>query len=231
MRVANSPYYGARQQISGIEKAVIRIGFNAIKEIALCQKICGIFIGNETYRGFSELSLWKHSVSVALLGKMIFRMEFRERGENIYTAGLLHEIGIIAEDQLVNEDFKKVLEIAGTDKQNLSEVEEKIFGYHHGELGKELLDLWNLPPGIGMAVGFHHFPHAAPQEYSKIAMTLYIADCLCHDKEMGYCDSPFRDEKVYKQCLVSLGLKPSALDMIVEHLEKEIFRMQGQGLL
>ena len=57
----------------------------------------------------------KHSVAVTLLGKMIYRREFGERGENVYTAGLLHDIGIIVENQFLENDFKEVLNKAKGD--------------------------------------------------------------------------------------------------------------------
>jgi len=225
LRVANSVYYGPMQQISGIEKAVIRIGFNALKQIALCQKICEIFNDSSNYRGFSRILLWKHSVAVALLGKMIFRMEFRKCGEDIYTAGLLHEIGIIAEDQLLHDDFKKILEISFTEKKDLAEAENHVLGYHHAALGMALLDHWDLPPELGKAVGYHHNPNDAPSEYSQIVMTLYIADCLCLDRGIGYTDSPYHDRNIYEKCLERLNIEQFSLDMIVERMEDEISKM------
>ncbi len=231
LSVANSAYYGSIQEISGIEKAVIRIGFNTLKEVALFQTIGEIFNDNSTYRGFSRTLLWKHSIAVALLGKMIFRMEFGRRGDNIYSAGLLHEIGIIAEDQLRHDDFNKILETSWKDKKNLAEVENGILGYHHAGLGKALMDHWDLPAELGVAVGYHHTPEAAPPEYSKTVMTLYVADCLCQGRGIGYSDAPYPDKALYRECLERLDIEQYALDMIVEGMEDELSRMEEQGLL
>ena len=95
LKLANSVYYSPRTKISEIQQAIIWVGYDALKELALSQKVCEIFAGNSTIEGYSKTLLWKHSVAVSLLGKMIYRKEFREKGENIYVAGLLHDIGII----------------------------------------------------------------------------------------------------------------------------------------
>lgn len=108
---ANSAYYSPPKKIGEIKQALIWIGFDALKELALRQKVHGIFNGNGAFEGYSTSSLWKHSVAVALITKMIYRREFRERGANAYVAGLLHDIGIIVESQFLPNDFKQVLSI------------------------------------------------------------------------------------------------------------------------
>jgi len=113
LKVANSAYYCSLRKISEIQHAVIWIGFDVFKKIALSQKICEMFDRNEIIRGYSGNSLWKHSVAVAILGKMIYRREFGESGENVYTAGLLHDI--VVENQFLENDFKEVLNKAKGD--------------------------------------------------------------------------------------------------------------------
>lgn len=87
LKVANSAYY-SQQKISNIEGAIIRIGFNTLKYIALGQKVRNIFSKDEKINGYSRASLWRHSVAVGLLGKLIFDKKFGSGGNNIYAAGL-----------------------------------------------------------------------------------------------------------------------------------------------
>ena len=102
---ANSSYYAPPKRIGEIKQAVIWIGFEALKELAISQKVYGIFNGNGSFEGYSTRSLWQHSVAVALIAKMIYRREFQERGANAYVAGLLHDIGIIVESQFLQNDL------------------------------------------------------------------------------------------------------------------------------
>jgi len=229
LRVANSAYYALQKKVKSIEQAAILIGFDAIKELALSLKVGEIFGSKDSVEGYTRASLWKHSIAVGLLSRMIYRREFREKGENIYIAGLLHEIGIIVEDQFLHNDFNKILHKAKAEKKNLSEAEYEILGYHHAELGKAITGHWNFPREIIMGIGYHHNPTQVPPEFSKIASTLYIANYLCQKKCVGYCDAPFDDQSVFQKCLKILDIEPYSLDLIIEEMESELSRLESQG--
>ncbi|MCP4294865.1 MAG: HDOD domain-containing protein, partial [Proteobacteria bacterium] len=204
IKVANSAYYCSPRKISEIQHAVIWIGFDVVKEIVLSQKVCEVFNKDETINGYSGSSLWKHSVAVALLGKMIYRREFGERGENAYVAGLLHDIGIIVENQFLENDFREVLNKVKQEKKNLSAAEYEVLGYTHTDIGKTLTDHWGFPQELVVAMGNHHNPDKAPQEFSKFASTLYVADYLCQERGIGYSDAPFCDSGIFRSCLKRL---------------------------
>jgi len=230
LKVANSAYYCSLRKISEIQQAVIWIGFDVVKEIVLSQKVCEVFNQDETINGYSESSLWKHSVAVALLGKMIYRREFGERGENAYVAGLLHDIGIIVENQFLEDDFREVLNKSKLEKKNLSAAEYEVLGYTHTDIGSMVTGHWSLPEELVVAIGNHHNPDKAPQEFSKFASTLYIADYLCQERGIGYSDAPFCDSGIFRRCLKRLDLKGYALDLIVKDMEQEITMMEDHGL-
>ena len=229
LKVANSAYYYSLRKISEIQHAIIWIGFDVVKEIALSQKVCEVFDQDETISGYSGSSLWKHSIAVALLGKMICRREFGERGENAYAAGLLHDIGIIVENQFLENDFIDILNKAEQEKKNLSTSEYEVLGYTHTDIGKVLTDHWGFPEELVVAIGNHH-PDKAPEEFAKFASTVYIADYLCQERGIGYSDAPFCDPGIFRRCLKRLDVKEYALDLIVKDMEQEISMMEDQGL-
>jgi len=145
LKTANSAYYYSRRHISDISEAVIWIGFEALKEIALHQKVCEVFQGERGIEGFSRKNLWKHSVAVALLGKMIYRMEFGKSGENIYAAGLLHDIGMIAEEQFFRHEFTYILKKVKKDKKPVHVEENDLWGYDHADIGMAISEAWQFP--------------------------------------------------------------------------------------
>jgi len=227
---ANSTYYAPPKRIGEIKQAVIWIGFDALKELALSQKVFGIFNGNGSVNGYSLTSLWKHCVATALFTKMIYRREFRERGANAYVAGLLHDIGIIVESQFLPNEFKQVLRKAKQEKKNLSEAEQEFFGYNHAHIGMAIAQNWNLPQELIDAIGYHDKPLESSQTFSKLASTLYVAEYCCKNNNIGYSDAPFPDDAVFRGCLTELNVKPQALDLIVADVKSELAKMEGQGL-
>lgn len=229
LRLANSAYYSPRNKIGELHQAIVWVGYDAIKELALSQKVCEIFRKDKSFEGYSRNSLWKHSLAVALFAKMIYRREFGNRGENVYAAGLLHDIGIIAEDQFYQDEFKITLNKLKNEKKNLIRAEYEVFGFEHSEVGKAIIDYWQIPQEIGVAIGSHHNPDKAGQEFSKISYTLYVADNFCQEKDIGYGDAPFEDNVIFEKCLRKLDIEHHALDLIIEDVEQEILKMEEQG--
>ena len=230
LKLANSVYYSPRTEISEIQQAIIWVGYEALKELALSQKVCEVFAGDTDIEGYSRNLLWKHSVAVALLGKMIYRREFGEKGENIYVAGLMHDIGIIALDQFCQDDFRLILSRRKTEKKNQTTAEKKVLGFDHAEVGKAMTDSWNLPQELVEVIGYHHNPDNIAREFLRPSLTLYVADYVCQQKCLGYGDAPVRDKELFRKCLKRLELSSYALDLITEDVEQELFKMEEQGL-
>lgn len=229
LRLANSAYYSPREKISEITRAVIWVGYDAIKELAINQKVCEIFNNSQFGEEYSRELLWKHSLAVALLAKLIYRREFGERGENIYAAGLLHEIGIIANDQFFPDSFQQLLHQSKTDRQNMIDIEYLNSGYNHAETGRAIIKHWQIPDEICSAIGNHHSPEEAAKKDMKFTYTLYIADYYCQRREIGFCDAPFESDSIFNRCIKELGLESYALELLFENVELDMKKMEEQG--
>lgn len=232
LRIANSAQFFSRIRISDIERAVMWIGFENLKEISLNQKVCEIFKNEENEFGFSQVQLWKHCVAVALLGKMIYRREFGEPGENVYAAGLLHDIGIISENQFLRDDFADIIKTMrdSNKRKNLHDFENEKLGFNHAEIGREISRHWDFPPELYNSIGFHHSPLLAPAAFSRITCTLYVTDYMCHANGIGYCVNYALSKTVLAKCLDVLDVKMNALEFITKEMLEEIKKMEEQGL-
>jgi putative nucleotidyltransferase with HDIG domain len=229
LTVANSVYYGTPRKIFAIDQAVIWIGFEALREITLHQKVLEAFQKEGDHEGYSRSALWRHSVATAILGKMIYRLEFRERGENVYAAGLLHDIGLIVEDQFLHPGFVKALDLAKQEKLNLAEAETEVLEYEHTEVAEALASHWNLPEELVTAMRRHHSISPFDTSNIKLAMTLYTADHLVMDAGIGYKDAPNPSNSVFANCISQLGLQRAALKLIVAQMKDEIRRLEDLG--
>lgn len=231
LRLVNSAYCAPKTKIADIQQAVIFIGFEALKELALNQKVCEIFKRSMTINGYSRPHLWKHSVAVALFCKMLYRREFGQRGENAYALGLLHDLGIIIEDQFRNALFTRALETTSQKSWPLPDAEREIIGYDHARIGLALTENWNLPDDIVCGIGYHHNPLEAPEGSSDISQVLHIANHFCQQNQIGYCDAPQQDENIYSECCRRLNLESHALDLIMNDVQQKITDMEAEGLL
>lgn len=231
LRLVNSAYCAPRNKIADIQQAVIFIGFEALKELALNQKVCEIFKRGLSINGYSRERLWKHSVAVALFSKMLYRREFAQRGENAYALGLLHDLGIIIEDQFRNELLIRSLQTAHTEGVTLQKAEQETAGYDHAAIGMALAENWQLPEEISLGIGHHHDPLKSPEASAILTQVLHVANHYCQKRDIGFCDAPPQDEALFVQCVRHLRIESHALELIMKEVQKALAGMESEGLL
>jgi len=164
---------------------------------------------------------------VALCSKLLFRREFRERGDNIYVAGLLHDIGIIVIDQFMHDQFKVILQKTRSEKNNQLAVENSLLGYNHTDIGLALAKSWGFPDEMTSAIVNHHCPNDLNSENAKIAATMYIANYCVQKEFVGYCDAPYPDKTLLQKCLIKYRIKEKALSLIIKEVKTEIKKMEN----
>lgn len=233
LKTANSAYYSRSftRVFADIEQAIIWMGSEIIKELALGQKVCEVFDRDEKIESYSRRALWRHSIAVAMMAKMIYRKEFGLKGENAYVAGLLHDIGVIAEDQFMQEDFKSVLQLSTNKKMDMAKAELQTLGYDHAEVGEAIIDSWGLPKELINTIGSHHDPLESRLEYSIITATLYTADHICQERGFSFGAAPESNKRAFLECLDIIDVKPYALDLIFKEMKAEMAKMEDKGLI
>ncbi|MFH1980495.1 MAG: HDOD domain-containing protein [Pseudomonadota bacterium] len=230
LKMANSAYYSPRCPIGDILQAVIFIGFDALKELVVSQKVCLLFKNTEIFEGYSRTSLWKHSIAVALLAKMICRREFGDKGQVAYVAGLLHEIGIIIEEQMLQSEFHSTLSFSREKRINLFQAEQKLLGINHAAIGKAVVEDWSLPPALAAVIGYHHHPESAPLDHRDLIAIVYVADTICQRNQIGYSDAPHTELGTFNRCLRHLNITQDSLDLILPDVINSVDEMERQGL-
>lgn len=226
---ANSAFF-YKTPIKTIEEAVIWLGIARIKELILNQKICHIFEGGTEFSGYSRQKLWKHSISVALLTKYLFRREFARPGNIMYTMSLIHDIGLIIEDQLFHDQFQEILK-AITSEISLLCAEKNILNLTHAQLGGMVCEHWQLPLEIVNSIKYHHNPFEKPHSSFKYTASIYICDFICQENEFSYYEGSLPDTTVFDKCMKLLNLKLNNFKPLLKDLKQEIKRMENEGLL
>ncbi|MCP5051146.1 MAG: HDOD domain-containing protein [bacterium] len=233
LRTANSAYYSrsGNRTFTEIEQAIIWMGSATIRELALNQKVCEIFDEEEGPENYSRKALWRHSIAVATLAKSIFRKEFGLRGENAYAAGLLHDIGIIAEAQFLPAEFNSIIQYSRANTTDIALAEQEILGYDHAEVGAAICKSWGLPDELVAAIGGHYNPGKSNVKFSRIASTIYISNYFCKENGFGFGFAHVKDPQMFRECLDIMEVKPHALDIIFKSVKKDLNKMKEKGLL
>lgn len=165
LRIVNSAHFGLQVRITSINVAVSVMGFSLTKKIALRAAVMSSFGGGPSVQGLLDpRSFWRHSGCVAIAAREIGRRlpAFSSvHIEDLYVAGLLHDLGKVLLMEHSPERYAKVLRRAAAEVVPDAAVEAQDYGFTHAEVGALLADRWQLPQPLTQAIRFHHQPGAA----------------------------------------------------------------------
>ncbi|OQY16210.1 MAG: hypothetical protein B6I36_10695 [Desulfobacteraceae bacterium 4572_35.1] len=151
LRIANSVVYQQMHKVGSVDRAIIIVGENVLKNLAIEYSLRST---SKTY-GVLERRMWENSVGCAVACRMLTDRLIDFDKEEAYLAGLQHHIGKVV---MVNRDkdlYREVLRIVESGAGDLRDVERGLFAYSHELVGAALLDHWNYPKTI-VAATLHH---------------------------------------------------------------------------
>jgi HD-like signal output (HDOD) protein len=175
VNLANSGFFGCREPVQTVERAVSFVGTEAISALVLGQEL---FSAKSVVAlpGFSLERLGQHSFQTAAWARTVALFEglpasFAERA---FLAGVLHDIGrlVIATRQPPVTEREVWL----------SKTAERM-GAQHEAVGAYLLGLWGFPEGIVEAVLWHHRPIECGEAALGLCGLIHIGDQLAHGRD------------------------------------------------
>lgn len=170
LKIANSGYYGLRQKIESVSRAVIMLGWNAIKMIALGSTILSKM--NEVNK-----QLYEHSLQTAMIARFLATEADFYKIEEISTVGLLHDVGKTILQVYFPENYYRTIQYVKDKGVPYHIAEREILGIDHAEIGGWTLEDWNLPKNISSSVMWHH--DFKPNTYhARKTAVVHIADVL-----------------------------------------------------
>ena len=175
LQMANSPLFGRWQRVESLRAAVVCLGFQRISDIAMS---CGVLNMMPRESGIDPVAFWEHSLGCALVCRHFARkISFGDPGK-AYLAGLLHDIGIIANLWVLPREFAAAFELARTEAIPLHEAEERVLGFTHCDSGRLLAERWDLPRELIDVVALHHSLQASGNHAGLVAL-VGMSDLLC----------------------------------------------------
>lgn len=184
LQLVNSSFFGFTKNITSPTQAAIYLGMDTLKSLVL-----GVGIFSEYENKKLDLTLihklWKHSVDTAEIAKKI-AIELKKDKQFIdfaYTAGLLHDIGILILLEDYHEQYAEVFKNADFSYKDLLAKENAIVSATHNKIGAYLLGLWGFSEQLVNAVYYHHEPAECKAEDTGILDCLYLANYLSFDKK------------------------------------------------
>lgn len=219
LRMVNSAFYGFPSKIDRITRAVALIGSREISSLAL---------GITTMRLFNDIpgeiidvkAFFKHSLACGILSRILAAHLNFSQTEQLFVAGLLHDIGRVLVFKYFPSETMAMLTCAQASGRLLFEVEYEWLRCRHTHVGRDLFRKWKLPYRLENCTYWHHTPSKA-QDPNQAAV-VHLADICVHGMGLGASGEhvvPPLDKAAVEPLHLSPSILKNALHQTLHQLE------------
>ncbi|MBI1756102.1 MAG: HDOD domain-containing protein [Fimbriimonas ginsengisoli] len=178
LRVANSAFY-AMDPVPTIGRAIGVLGMNSIRSLVVSVAYQQFVSTKAVSTRFDRFAFWQHSLATAIGSRILAKLLLPARAEEIYGAGMMHDVGILVIDRFCPDELDECIAVANEQGISLCEVERHTYGYDHAEVGGLLAERWGLSGMLPTVIGLHHRLQSATEHEEAIAL-VSIANTVAH---------------------------------------------------
>ena len=234
LMMVNSSYYGLNRKIDNLRLAIVLLGFNEVRDIAIQLGFLQVVGKSEFKSMYDPKGLWTHSYLVSVCAETFSGDDDPKREGVLMTMGIMHDIGKFALSAIGEMMEKKgVKSGAGKDVNpdipNLAN-EQNIFGVNHNIIGAMLVEKWNLSERASDVIEFHHHPSyfskdSINSDFIEDIAIICISDSIVN--RISGVNKYLREPAPF--CFEVLGINPSLEDIITPELETKIEKAREQA--
>lgn len=223
LKLINSAYYGLQNQVTSLVRAIIMLGVNTVKNLALNTAVLDKLADKSGFRALNMEGFWRHSLCVGVVAKLIAK----KRGvdpqhlDEYFAAGLLHDIGKIPLNNVLSDEYIRAMSLADQERIALYLAEKRTIDIDHAEAGSMIADAWHLDGPIADAIAFHHNTGAYEGPNESIILAVAVADYFANREGIGFSGCLY-PEKLDISVFEKIGIQKSWLEEIDNIVSTEI---------
>ena len=223
MRLINSAYYGLSGKVTSLVRAIIMLGLNTVKNLALSAAVVENLGRGENFRALHAQGFWRHSLAVGVASKLIAKKrEVSSKDlEEYFIAGLLHDIGKIPMNAVFEDEFLEVMAHSDRGRTALYRTEREVLGLDHAAVGRMIAKTWKLSPEVIDAISAHHEPVEYDGPHKDVVYTVALANHFANIAEIGFSGDRY-PEALPEEVAAHLNVDVAYLDRIEDTIHIEI---------
>lgn len=183
LKVANSAYYGGNRAPT-IGRAISFLGLSAIRSLVIGVSFQQMTGNKSESKHFNKVQYWLHCLSTAISCRVIAKLRLPGKGEELYCAGMVHDLGLLVLERFTPKELDAAVEMSLKQSITLLEAERLILGFDHCEVGGLLAEKWNLSELMIHGIRYHSKPLEDPT-YQETTKIIHLGD-----KMALVCDYP-----------------------------------------
>ena len=223
-----------REEVLSIDRAVVLLGFNAIRNAVLSVKVlevfkdCGAEKQSQSETSFNHTGFWRHCLATATAAQLIAQAHPGEKdipASEAFVCGLLHDIGKLALYLVLPKSYDQVIGLADLNQADIAEFERRVLGIDHHTAGKRLAEQWQLPHRMIDCLWLHGTPYELlPKlDHRRMIGLVGLADLVVRRSHLGYSGNyVVHDEP--GDVAQTLGLDSGAIDSVTQKLHEQLQR-------
>jgi putative nucleotidyltransferase with HDIG domain len=190
LRVVNSAYYSLPKQITSINHAVVYLGFNTIKNLALSIAAIGMLPADNA-AGFDGQQYLIHSLATAGIAKQLALRADGADPMDCFIAGLLHDFGKVVFAQFMPQEFRRALESSQWNETSLHLALREVIGADHAVVGAMLVEKWRFPSDLIETIRHQHSPELMD---TPMLACVFAANQISKKLEFGFGGNRYVEE-------------------------------------
>lgn len=214
---AASPYYSAPGKIKSVHDAIVRVlGFDMVLNLAL-----GLALGKTmTMQTLSPLHIskyWRGAVYTAAAVEGLvtsIAREYRPAFGMAYLSGLLNNFGYLVLAEVFPPYFNSIERMRKANPQIADAlVEQHVLGVTGNQVASWLMDNWNMPPEVVVALRQQHNAQF-DGEYAIYARLVNLAQAMLANAGFGFSLPRTVPQRVFEE----LHLDPETARITIENI-------------
>ena len=223
LRLVNSPFYGLAQPVNSIGRAVAFLGMKNLHNLVVADAMKNIFIAKDTNLIFSKKRLWLHCAAVSICSKMVAERIFGINGDDAFLCGILHDFGLLVEEQVEPEAFHTICATCSS-TDLLLDMEQQAFSTNHCEICYNMTREWNMPVTIQEAIRDHHLL-SDTLEPSSLTGIIQISEYI--SSQQGHSTLPDMAVQISPPLLEHLQDNLDEYTVLIEDIPDEMAKAQS----
>jgi putative nucleotidyltransferase with HDIG domain len=188
LKLINSAYYSLGQQVTSLVRAIIMLGINTVKNLALSSAVLDNLSNKNAFTALNMEGFWRHSLCVGVTAKLLAK----KRGvdskliEEYFTAGLLHDVGKIPLNAVLEREYVVTIGFSDRERLPLVRAEEQNLGITHCGSGAMIARAWKLEGSVADAIACHHDCESYTGEHRDVLFSVAAANWFANTMSIGF---------------------------------------------
>ncbi|MDR1429068.1 MAG: HDOD domain-containing protein [Spirochaetaceae bacterium] len=188
LKLINSAYYSLGQQVTSLVRAIIMLGINTVKNLALSSAVLDNLSNKNAFNALNMEGFWRHSLCVGVTAKLLAK----KRGvdskliEEYFTAGLLHDVGKIPLNAVLEREYVVAIGYSDHERLPLFKAEDRNLGINHCSSGAMIARAWKLEGSVAEVISCHHSCESYEGEHRDVLFSVAAANWFANAMEIGF---------------------------------------------